>query len=107
MSKKPESRRQLRTRRLLQQEVGGKWYKIWGGPFQQAGIPDLIGCVQGLFFAFEIKEPNGVSSELQDDEIEEIIEAGGCAAIITEPTDAVKLVVVTLRKAGKSSPIRR
>jgi hypothetical protein len=100
VSRKRETRRQQRTRRLLEKEVGGYWRKIWGGPFQNGGIPDLIGCVKGLFFAFEIKEPDGHLSELQEDEIEEIAQAGGCVAVIVEPKDAVELVRKALSRAN-------
>jgi hypothetical protein len=99
MAKKRESRRQLRIRRRLEKDVGGYWFKVWGGPFQKAGIPDLIGCVQGLFFGFEIKEPDGSSSELQEDERVEINEAGGCAAVVVEPDHAVKLVRDAIRRS--------
>lgn len=99
MSKKRETRRQLRIRKTLQKEVGGYWRKIWGGVFQQGGIADLLGCVEGLFFAFEVKEPGGTPSELQLDEIDEVLEAGGIAAIVIEPDEAVQLVRDALVKA--------
>ena len=109
MAKKPETRRQKRVRQLLQQEVGGYWRKIWGGPFQQAGMADIIGCCEGLFFAFEVKEPDGTPSELQLDEIEEVLEAGGTSAIIIEPEDAVRLVRNALRARDTrlAKPVRR
>lgn len=101
--KKRETKRQQSIRRLLKKEVGGYWRKIWGGPFQQGGIPDIIGCVEGLFFGFEVKEPDGTVSRLQEDEIEEILDAGGVSAVIVEPEDAVRLV----RKAISRAKARR
>jgi Holliday junction resolvase len=103
MSRKRETRRQKKTQDLLREHVGGYWRKIWGGPFQQGGIPDILGCCEGLFFGFEIKEPDGETSQLQDDDIEEIIEAGGCAAVIVEPMDAVKLVQRVIRRSKARS----
>lgn len=31
------------------------YIKIWGGGFQRAGIPDLIICLKGKFWAVELK----------------------------------------------------
>lgn len=104
MTKKRETRRQQRTRQLLEREVGGYWRKIWGGPFQQAGISDILGCCEGLFFAFEVKEPDSSEpdgSQLQQDEIEEIIAASGVAAVIVEPEDAVRLVRDALQRSNR------
>lgn len=98
MTKKRETRRQQRVRAALEEAFPGSyWRKIWGGVFQQGGIADLLGCVEGLFFAFEVKEPDGTPSELQLDEIDEVIEAGGISAIIIEPREAVRLVRNALR----------
>lgn len=60
----------------------------------QAGIPDLIGCVDGKFFAFEVKVPGkeGKATKLQMLMIEKIKEAGGHATIISDPEDAVAFV---------------
>ena len=33
-------------------------FKVHGGPFQPIGLPDLIGCVDGKFFAIEVKHPD-------------------------------------------------
>lgn len=53
--------------------------KIWGGGFMEAGIPDLILCVNGRFVAFEDKVGNNKTSELQKYHIRKIIESGGIA----------------------------
>lgn len=98
MAKKPESRLQKRTQKLLRQEVGGWWFKVWGGPFQIAGIPDLIGCCEGLFFAFELKMPGKELKPLQLEIIRRIIEdGGGCACVIYDPQEAVDKVRERIR----------
>lgn len=102
MARKRETRRQRKIRQTLEREVGGVWFKTHGGPFQDAGLADLIGCVEGLFFAFEVKEPDGDPSELQLDFIKDIEEAGGIAAIVIDGEDAVHLVRHALLRAGKS-----
>lgn len=104
MGTQPEARLQRRIRKRLVQEVGGWWRKIWGGPFTEAGTPDILGCCGGLFFAFEVKTLSGKASEIQLDTIEEIRDRGqGVAKIITSPEEAVETVKKALRRAGRSS----
>lgn len=100
MAKKPESRLQKNIRSALEKELGGVWYKIHGGPFQHSGIPDFLGCVDGLFFGLEVKVPGrGKLSELQKIEIAAIKLAGGVAGVVTSPQEAIKLVREALARA--------
>lgn len=63
------------------------WYfKYWAGPMSQAGIPDVIACVNGHFVAIEVKAPNGVVSALQERNIRLINKCNG-NAYITYPKD--------------------
>lgn len=100
MSKKRESRLQRRIRKKLEEDVGGWWFKVHGGPFQEPGIPDLVGCVQGLLFGFEVKRPddNKGASDIQWETIGDIRKAGGCSMIITSPASAVRAVKKHLEK---------
>lgn len=108
MAKKRETRRQRKIRKGLEKEFRGSWWKkIHGGWFQDAGIPDLIGCVCGLFFGFEVKEPDGEISDIQIENIEDIADAGGCSAEIQTLEEAIKLVYAALRKAGRLPKTRR
>lgn len=102
MAKKPESKRQLKIRKGLQKEFPGSWWKkIHGGWFQDAGIPDLLGCVCGLFFGFEIKEPDGELEALQIENIYDINKAGGVSCEIVTLEQAIEVVYAALRKAGR------
>lgn len=102
MAKKKETKRQLKIRKGLEKEFPDSWWKkIHGGWFQDAGIPDLIGCVYGLFFAFEIKEPDGELSELQIENIYDISLAGGIAAEVITLEQTIEIVYATLRKTGR------
>jgi hypothetical protein len=104
MAKKKESKRQQKIKADLKKTVGGKWYKVHGGPFQEAGIPDLDGVVEGLSFKFEVKEPiEGAPSELQLETLEEYRKVGAIACIVEISSQAIALV-----EAAKASPgIRR
>lgn len=104
MTKKAESRRQAKIKTDLKREVGGKWVKIHGGPFQEAGLADLDGVVEGLSFRFEVKEPlEGTPSQLQLETLEEYRKAGAISCIVETSSQAIALV-----KAAQAHPgIRR
>lgn len=95
MATKPESRLQRKIRKELEKEVGGWWVKIHGGPFQAAGIPDLIGCVEGLFFALEVKTPEDTrgASEIQKATMKKIRHKGkGVTCVVESPEEAIEVV---------------
>lgn len=94
MSVKPESRRQRRIRADLEDYFPGSWWvKIHGNEFMPSGLPDLVGTVDGLFFGFEVKEPDeGEASEIQIETIKDIQAAGGVSLVITESWQAVQAV---------------
>jgi len=94
---KPESRLQRRIRRELKAALGGVYWKICGGPFQQAGLPDIFGCVGGFFVGLEVKQPGKKPSELQKLELKKIEEAGGIASVVTSPEEAINVVKKALK----------
>jgi Holliday junction resolvase len=47
-----------------------------------AGVPDLLACINGAFYAFEIKNATGKVTELQQVKLEKIRKAGGKAYVI-------------------------
>lgn len=93
MAKKAESRLQQRIRKRLLQAVGGKWYKVHGSMFQEAGQPDLDGVVDGISFKFEVKLPlDGKPSDIQLETMAEWREQGCIACIVETPDQAISLV---------------
>lgn len=83
MSKGPESRFQDKVIKYLKSLDGCWHFKVFGGgTFQRAGIPDIVGCYRGRFFALELKADNGRASELQLYNIAKINEAGGYARLL-------------------------
>jgi hypothetical protein len=107
MTQKPETRLQRRIVKALKKAVGGWWAKMYVGPCQQAGIPDLLGCVQGLFFALEVKVPGEEPSEIQIKTMRDIRTDGGAIArTVTSPEQAVRVVLKALERAEKSLPVR-
>ncbi len=69
--------------------------KYWGGGyFTEAGIPDLLVCCNGYFLALEIKAKNGIVSDLQKYNIEQIKKAGGIAmAVYPKDFDDLKELI--------------
>jgi hypothetical protein len=91
--KKPETRLVARILLALNAELGGYWVKIHGSPYQRAGLPDIIGCINGLFFGLEVKMPGEELEPLQDLEIKAIRTKGkGYATHVTSVEEAVKFV---------------
>lgn len=62
--------------------------KIAAGPFQSAGLPDVIGCDFGRFFAFEVKQPGKTATPLQSAVLAAIRRAGGIAEVATSVEQA-------------------
>lgn len=59
---------------------GGWCVKTHGGPFQMAGLPDIIGCYRGRFISFEVKrDEKKKTSPLQAWVLSRIRHAGGVA----------------------------
>ena len=82
----------------MESEFKRCWFiKIHGNPFMPSGTPDLLGCVDGLFFGFEVKVPGEEPSQLQIESIRDIRRAGGVGEIIETPEEAIAFVRKALR----------
>ena len=57
-------------------------WKTHGGMYGTAGIPDIIACVRGRFFAFEVKTATGKATPLQKATLQKILASGGTAAVV-------------------------
>ena len=103
MAKKAESKLQLKIKKDLKRECGGKWYKVHGSGFQEAGQPDLDGVCETLSFKFEVKCPlDGKPSELQLQTLQEWRDEGSVACIVESSAQAIALV-----KAATATPEKR
>ncbi|MBQ8837192.1 MAG: VRR-NUC domain-containing protein [Clostridia bacterium] len=67
-------------------------WKEHGGMYGTAGIPDIIACIDGLFYAFEVKTPVGKTTALQDATIRKIQASGG-RAFVVRSVDEVKTIL--------------
>ena len=102
MAKKKETGLQRRIKKALIKECGGKWWKVHGSAFQEAGQPDLDGVVDHVSFKFEVKVPReGTPSELQLETLCEWRAVGSVACIVESPDQAVALVKAATDPSAK------
>ena len=52
------------------------------------GVPDILGCLNGRFFALEVKKPTGRLSKIQTYQLLKVRDAGGIAARVDSLDDA-------------------
>ncbi len=73
---------------------GGLWFVTHADGYTEVGIPDIIGCYHGVFFAFEVKLP-GKQHTLkpwQSRMLEKINRNDGKAAMVTSIDEAMDFV---------------
>ena len=83
MAATPESKVKARLRIHLD-ALGIYHFMPPANGFGRAGIPDVVGCYNGQFVAFECKAGKGRTTALQEREITRIQEAKGWAFVINE-----------------------
>lgn len=76
----PEYRIVQNIKKLIRAR-GGWVVKIHGGPYQDAGTPDLLACYKGRFIAVEVKTSRGVARPEQKAAKQAITAAGGYSLI--------------------------
>jgi len=71
------------------------WYKMHIGPYQERGIPDILGCHKGTFIGIEVKLPSNKkgTTKYQELQLHRIFEAGGYATMATSVEEVLKKIV--------------
>lgn len=88
-------------------KVKAKLYKVlkeWGvyyfspqtGGYGRSGVPDIICCYKGRFFAIECKAGKNKPTPLQEAEMEKIRAAHGVAMVVNE--DNIDLLETILKE---------
>ena len=68
-------------------------WKAAAGPYSRGGIPDICAIIDGHFYGFEVKRPEGGRlSKLQELTIQKINAAGGTAAVVSYPADCQRII---------------
>lgn len=87
----PETRIVRRIIETLEQWPRVWLFKVHGGPYQAAGIPDIIGVIDGRFVGIEVKAPGKTATKLQELVIRRIQQAGGIAGVATSVEEAIQI----------------
>ena len=93
----PESKIKNRVKKILD-ELGVYYFMPATGGYGRSGIPDIVGCYKGVFFAIECKAGKGIPTALQEREIHKIIKAGGAAWVVNE--DNINVIETYLKSWG-------
>lgn len=85
MAMTPEKRVKKKVVEMLK-SLGQEVYYFFPmtGGYGKSGVPDIVGCYRGMFFAIECKAGKNTTTALQDREILLINNAGGVAWIVNE-----------------------
>jgi len=79
----PESKIKSRVKLILE-DLGCYYFMPIGGPYSRIGVPDFVGCLNGMFFSIEAKAGKGKTTALQARELQRIKDAGGFAIVVNE-----------------------
>lgn len=85
MAKTPEAKVKEKVTKTLKAMGAYYFYPVTGG-FGKSGVPDIVGCCNGVFFGIECKAGNNKPTALQKKNLEDIDSAGGLAMVINEET---------------------
>ena len=83
MAMTPEKRVKNAVVKQLKELGAYYFYPVTGG-YGASGVPDIVGCYYGRFFAFECKAGNNKPTPLQQKNIDQINEMKGIVAVINE-----------------------
>lgn len=83
MAQTPEKRVKNKVVAMLKEHGAYYFFPATHG-FGRSGVPDVVGCLNGYFFAVECKAGTNKPTQLQQHEIAAIGAAGGRALVINE-----------------------
>jgi hypothetical protein len=79
----PEKKVKTKVVAILKEFGAYYFYPVTGG-YGASGVPDIVGCYKGNFFAVECKAGKGKTTALQEKNIANIYAAGGTAIVVNE-----------------------
>lgn len=94
MASKPETRLRGKIVKAIEAEFEYVYVKHPHGSMYSSGLPDLIGCLEGTFFALEVKTPENKkgATKLQQLHLDNIENAGGVAAVVRSVDEALEVL---------------
>jgi Holliday junction resolvase len=104
MASTPEKKVKLKVRSILDWHDDVYYFTPVTGGYGRSGVPDIVGCYKGQFFAIECKAGTGKPTALQLKNIAQIIKAGGVATIINEENlEDVRLMLGSIDENKKKA----
>jgi len=70
-------------------ELGGMSLKMHGGPYMEAGIPDLIVILDARVYFFEVKAEHGILSRAQAEMHDRLRSNGAHVAVVRSVEEAI------------------
>ena len=95
----PEKKVKTKVVAILKEFGAYYFYPVTGG-YGASGVPDIVGCYKGRFFAIECKAGKGKTTALQEKNIAQIKTTGGLAIVVNE--DNIEDVNELLRHIERS-----
>lgn len=83
MAATPEKKVKNKVIAILK-ELGAYFFFPATHGYGRSGVPDIIGCLGGIFFAIECKAGKNKPTALQEREMQRIQDAGGHTLVINE-----------------------
>jgi hypothetical protein len=83
MAQTPEAKVKAKVVATLKQLRAYYFYPVTGG-YGGSGVPDIVGCLHGKFFAIECKAGKNKPTALQQKNLDAITAMGGIAMVINE-----------------------
>lgn len=75
--------------------IGGLCIKVHGGAYQMPGISDILACIDGRFYAFEVKVKSPASkytTEAQELFLNRVAASGGYSGAVTCVEDVISII---------------
>jgi hypothetical protein len=79
----PEAKVKAKVVATLKANEAYYFYPVTGG-YGVSGVPDIVGCYHGKFFAIECKAKSNKPTTLQERNMTKIRENGGVAIVVNE-----------------------
>ena len=83
MAATPEAKVKAKVVKQLK-ELGAYYFSPVTGGYGRSGVPDIVACINGRFVGIECKAGKGVTTALQDKNLEAIRQSGGKAFVLNE-----------------------
>ena len=89
----PEAKVKKKVVNVLKENGAYYFFPATGG-YGRSGVPDVVGCYRGVFFAIECKAGTNKPTTLQEAEMRKIREANGLTLVVNEENiDDVKIML--------------